>query len=62
MITEPVRSADIAVLPVNKELFDIFTGKGWDNWTRFHKTKGALRMVAGEAITDEQYKVLRRSL
>ena len=32
---------------INAHLFDIFWGKGWDNWARIQNNKGFLKQTAG---------------
>lgn len=48
---------------VNPYVIDVFTGFGWDNWTRFQiiKTKGRqfLKKIAGISVTAEEMETLR---
>ena len=36
---------------INKHLVDVFTGDGWENWSRWEKSKtGFLKQVGGSPI------------
>lgn len=45
---------------------DVFTGKGWGNWTRFEVTrsngKAFLKKVAGQPMSNEDFKALCEAL
>lgn len=51
---------------VNDTTIDVFTGKGWDNWTRFevsHKHgRLFLKMVKGTPMSKEDFKKLYEEL
>ena len=59
---KPKRESDIVILPLNHRTVDVFTGKGWDNWSRFEITPSMnpnrdkyLKLVAGQNIFSSEY-------
>lgn len=40
---------------VNANTFDVFTGTGWDNWSRFESKKGSLYLVKGNSLNRADY-------
>ena len=53
-------------LYVNPDVVDVFTGKGWENWSRFElkRMKGRVypQKVGGKSLTQDQFKELCESL
>lgn len=47
-----------------KNLFDVFCGKGWDNWTRFevvaNNNRRLLKFVSGASVPEEEMRAIRR--
>lgn len=41
---------------LNKNTVDVFTGNGWENWSRFDLSQGFPKLVSGNALPDEEYK------
>lgn len=50
--------SDIVTIPVSKNVVDVFTGKGWENWTRFERQGKHLKMVGGQPVSEAEYKEL----
>lgn len=61
MLNKPVFQ-EIAILPVSKFTFDVFTGTGFENWTRFQAVKGHLKMVGGNSVSDSEYKTIKKMI
>lgn len=59
MLNKPVFD-EIAVLPVSKFMFDVFTGTGFESWTRFQAVRGHLKMVGGNSVTESEYKQIKK--
>lgn len=57
-----VLKGEIVILPVTKWVFDCFTGKGWENHSRFHLFKGHLKLVSGQPVTEGEYNTLKALL
>lgn len=57
-----VLDGEVMVLPRTKWIVDVFTGKGWDNYSCFRIYKGSLKLVGGMPITEEEYKILQSYL
>lgn len=55
-----ITEGEIWVFPFSKWVIDVFTGKGFENHSRFHIFKGHLKLVAGEPVTDAEYKQLQK--
>lgn len=53
---------EVVVYPVTQTTVDVFTGKGWDNWTRFETNGRSLKMVAGTRVTKDEYSKLMEML
>jgi len=53
---------DVVVLPRDKNLVDVFTGHGWENWSLFQNTGTYLKLVAGTGVSEEDYAKLMRML
>lgn len=51
-----MREGDVIVLPVDSEIVDVFTGNGWDNWTRLRKDGSAFKIERGAGLNREQFK------
>jgi hypothetical protein len=43
---------------VGKGLVDVFTGKGWNNWSRFELKDRKIVLVKGQPVSKEVYKQL----
>lgn len=54
-----ILKGEIMVLPVNKWTFDVFTGEGFDNHSRFQSFKGHLKLVAGAPVSEKEYNKLK---
>ena len=48
---------EIVILPITGGV-DVFTGKGWDAWTRFDTSAGFPKMTAGAALSEKQYGIV----
>lgn len=48
------RDAAIVILPVSHGV-DVFTGKGWSQWTRFDTSQGFPKLVAGVPLSEDDY-------
>jgi hypothetical protein len=48
---------------VNPHTIDVFTGMGWDNWTRFQiiksQKKQFLKKIGGKSVPSEEMDTLR---
>jgi hypothetical protein len=53
---------DVVTIPVSKNVVDVFTDKGWDNWSRFEKRGKHLALVGGQPVSDGVYELLRKKL
>jgi len=40
---------------VNKHVFDVFIGQGWEEWSRFEAKKGTLFLVKGKPLNRKDY-------
>ncbi len=39
------------IIYIYKNLIDVFTGEGWDNWSRWEKSKsGFLKQIGGKPV------------
>lgn len=45
---------DVVVLPITRGL-DVFTGKGWDQWSRFDTSGGFPKLVKGMIVSEQAY-------
>lgn len=56
----------MSVLPVSNRVFDVFWGKGWDNWARFEKKyfngKLHLQLLKGIPMRQHDFKTLIDSM
>lgn len=41
---------------------DVFSGTGWNNWSRFEKTDKGIRLVGGLPVKHEQFKRVKHVL
>ena len=55
-----VLEGPIYSIPVDAKFIDVFTGKGWDNYSRFEHMGKYLKLVKGVGVSDEEYKELLR--
>ena len=44
---------------VNSHTVDVFTGQGWENWSRFEKKGSLYRLLAGKPLTPQEYIELK---
>jgi hypothetical protein len=51
------RVSEIVILPITGGV-DVFTGKGWDAWTRFDTTQGYPRKMSGPLLTNKDYQTV----
>lgn len=58
MFTTP----DFTIFPLENNEFDVFTGQGWKNWSRFRKEYKHLKLVKGAPLTKELYETLTKEL
>lgn len=49
-----IREGQIAVLPRNHTIVDVFVGKGWENRSLLGYKGGELHLIKGEPLTKEQ--------
>jgi hypothetical protein len=47
---------------VFKNTVDVFTGKGWENWSRFQLQGKQLKLIKGQPLSKEDYTKLRAEL
>ena len=47
---------------VNKQLFDVFRGNGWENWSRFRREKSRVLLVTGDVVTKEEYSAISKEI
>lgn len=43
------------IIKITESLFDVFTGDGWENWSRFKKQGKILRLVGGAPLPPAVY-------
>lgn len=41
------------------KFIDVFTGKGWENWSRFENTGKGLKLVSGSPVSEEAFKLVK---
>lgn len=50
---------DLKIVWLNDKMFDVFTGKGWDNWSRFRKEDGnKLKLIKGSPLSKQDFTKL----
>lgn len=47
---------------VDKNLFDLFVGLGWENWSRIQVTNDDVKVVAGLPLSKNVYKAMKERL
>ena len=47
---------------LSKNVVDVFTGNGWDNWSRFQKTAKGPKLVSGAGVTQQEYQEVKNAL
>lgn len=52
------RVGEVVVLPVDKKVIDVFTGNGWEDWSRFYYTGNYLKLIKGKGVSDDTYAKL----
>lgn len=61
--TSPSKSEEseksITLKWVNDSVVDVFSGMGWENWTRFQKQGSHFKMLAGQPLTTKEYLELK---
>jgi len=54
------------IIHLNENVVDVFTGKGWDNWTRFEikfiKGKVYPKKIGGQAMESRDFQTLLTEL
>ena len=58
MFTTP----DFTIFALGHGTFDIFTGNGWENWSRFQRDGRVLKLVKGQPLTKDLYETLCKTL
>jgi hypothetical protein len=53
---------DLQILRVNRQMVDVFSGMGWENWSRFEKTEKGIRLVKGTSVSPEHFKIIKHVL
>lgn len=53
---------EFVIRQISHNLFDVFTGEGWENWTRFKRVNGRLNLVGGTAVSKELYNTLIKGI
>jgi hypothetical protein len=53
---------EIVILPVEKNIIDVFTGNGWESWSRFLNTGTYLKLIKGSGVSDSVYAQLMKML
>jgi len=44
------------------KIFDVFKGTEWENHTRFQRVGQILKLVSGQPVTADEYKLLNKEL
>lgn len=52
----------ICVKQLDKTTVDVFTGNGWENWTRFTLGVNVPKKVKGQNLSSEDYDELKQLL
>ena len=47
---------------LTEDVVDVFTGNGWDNWSRFKLGMNTPKKVAGNNLTEKEYADLKQQL
>lgn len=47
------------ILQVNGRIYDVFTGLGWKNWSRFEVKGRTLALIGGQALSPEDYAAIK---
>ena len=56
-VTQTSQSS-FTVKEVFANIFDVFVGHGWNNWSRFKWEKKSLKLIGGRPIEPDVYKQL----
>lgn len=48
------------IISVNRNTIDVFTGEGWENWSRFKLTKHGPKLISGQKLSNENFSNLTR--
>jgi hypothetical protein len=59
MLTQGIK---MHIKRVNKQLFDVFRGNGWENWSRFRREKNRVLLVTGDVVTKEEYSAISKEI
>jgi hypothetical protein len=57
-----LKGTTMLIKRVNKQLFDVFRGNGWENWSRFRKEKNRVLLVTGDVVTKEEYAAISKEI
>jgi enolase len=52
----------VKLYPIFSTLVDVFTGEGWENWTRISIKRGKIQVLAGNQLTAEEIAEIQRGL
>jgi hypothetical protein len=52
----------IVVKQLTKTTVDVFTGNGWENWSRFERTNKGPMLIAGQSVSPEEYQEVKNVL
>ena len=52
----------IEIRQVAANVFDVFVGNGWTNWSRFNVRQKSLTLVAGRPLSKADYDTVRQTL
>jgi len=55
-------TANFTIFPLGHQEFDVFFGKGWNNWSRFKKEGKILKLVKGQALPKPLYELLTKEI
>lgn len=53
---------DFTIFPLPEKEYDVFVGKGWENWSRFKKENKILKLVKGQPLPKEMYESLMKEV
>lgn len=54
-----VSKGPVVVIPLTNTLCDVYTGEGWENWSRFRILRGTPILLKGDGISEQDYKALQ---
>lgn len=46
---------DLLIIPLGQQQYDVFSGQGWENWSRFKKEDRVMKLDKGQPLTKDNY-------